>query len=571
MFIKRNCSRQGGKTYHSVLLVEGVREPVIRPRGRPPKNASVKTRVVHYTLANLSRLPEPLVALIEEYCRGKLPPGPPQQTGLPGDKAGEAPKVQMGPCYGLLAGLHALAGEVGLIAALGSDRFAKLALFLIYARVARQGSRLAAVRWTEDHAVAEVLGLEKFDEDDLYAALNWLQIHQERIERALAPKIEPGAVFLYDVTSSYFEGQCNELAEYGYNRDGKRFKKQVVAGLLTEANGEPLSIQLYRGNTSDPKTFVPTVEKLRLRFGAKDIVLVGDRGMIKQLGKDALGAAGFRYVTALTDPQIRKLLGKKVLTPELFDEEPLAIEYEGRRLILRCNPATRDRERQRRLDQCRRIEQKLAAGNARLMEKPRAKVETLRKKAQGWLEHYGFAQWLQLQVTERVVGLLKDPAVEEQLALLDGCYVLETDLPAAAADAQTVHARYMNLTDIERDFRTMKTGQLELRPIFVRKAEHTEGHALVTMLALKLVRELDRRVAPLGLTVTDAIARLNGVRLVGLGEPTLALWRLPDTYVAAQQEILAVLPTLPAPKLSLKTPIKRRLTQPRRGRASPPK
>lgn len=556
MFIKRNRSRQGGKTYRSVLLVEGVREPVIRPRGRPPKDAPAKTRVVHHTLANLSRLPEPLVALIEQFCRGKLP-------------TGQAPRVQMGPCYGLLAGLHALAGEVGLIAALGSDRSAKLALFLIYARVARQGSRLGAVRWAEDHAVAEVLGLEKFDEDDLYAALDWLQIHQERIERALAPKIEPGAVFLYDVTSSYLEGQCNELGAYGYNRDGKRYKKQVVAGLLTAASGEPLSIQLYPGNTSDPKTFVPTVEKLRLRFGAKDIVLVGDRGMIKQLGKAALGAAGFRYVTALTDPQIRKLLGKKVLTPELFDEEPLAIEHEGRRLILRCNPATRDRERQRRLDQCRRIEQKLAAGNARLAEKPRTKVETLRKQAQGWLEHYRFAQWMQLQVTERVVGLLKDPAVEEQLALLDGCYVLETDLPAAVADARTVHARYMNLTDIERDFRTMKTGQLELRPIFVRIAEHTEGHALVTMLALKLVRELDRRVAPLGLTVTDALARLNGVRLIGLGEPTLALWRLPDSYVAAQQEILAVLPTLPAPKLSLKKPIKRRLTQPRRGRVSP--
>ena len=558
MFIKRNRSRQGGKTYHAVLLVEGVREPVIRPPGRPPKDAPVKTRVVHRTLANLSRLPEPLVALIEQYCQGKLP-------------TGAAPSVRMGPCYGILAGLHALAGEVGLVAALGSDRSAKLALFLIYARVARQGSRLAAVRWAEDHAVAEALGLARFDEDDLYAALEWLQIHQERIERALAPKIEAGAVFLYDVTSSYFEGQCNELAEHGYNRDGKRYKKQVVAGLLTAANGEPLSIQLYPGNTSDPKTFLPTVEKLRLRFEAKDIVVVGDRGMIKQLGKEALGVAGFRYVTALTDPQIRKLLGKKVLTPELFDEEPLAIEYEGRRLILRCNPATRDRERQRRLDQCRRIEQRLTTGNTRLKEKPRAKVETLRKQAQGWLEHYGFAQWLQLQVNERTVSLLKEPVVETQLALLDGCYVLETDLPAVVADARTVHARYMNLMDVERDFRTMKTGQLELRPIFLRNAERTEGHALVTMLALKLVRALDQRVAPLGLTVTDAIARLNGVRLIGLGEPTLALWRLPDSYVAAQQEILGVLPPLPAPKLSLKKPVKRRLTQPRRGRVSPPK
>jgi len=133
----------------------------------------------------------------------------------------------------VLAGLHALAGEVGLVAALGPGRLAKLALFMIYARVAWQGSRLAAVRWAEDHAVAEVLGLDAFDENDLYAALDWLQANQERIERALAPKLAPGASFLYDVTSSYFEGQCNELAAHGYNRDGKRYKKQVVAGLLT--------------------------------------------------------------------------------------------------------------------------------------------------------------------------------------------------------------------------------------------------------------------------------------------------------------------------------------------------
>ncbi len=127
----------------------------------------------------------------------------------------------------------------------------------------------------------------------------------------------------------------------------------------------------------------------------------------------------------------------------------------------------------------------------------------------------------------------------------------------------------MNLIEVERDFRTMKTGLLEIRPIFLRKAERTEGHALVTMLALKLVRALDRRVAQLGLTVEDAVARLNSVRLVGLGERQLALWRLPDSYAAAQQEILAALPALPAPKLSLKIPVKHRLTQPRRGRVSP--
>ncbi len=556
MFIKRNRSVQGGKTYSSVLLVEGVRKTVIRPPGRPPKDASAKTRVVHRTLANLSRLPEPLIALIEQYCQGKTP-------------TGDATPVHCGPCYGVLAGLHALAGELGLVAALGPDRPAKLALFMIYARVAWQGSRLAAVRWAEDHAVAEVLGLEPFNEDDLYQALDWLQANQERIERALAPKIEPGAVFLYDVTSSYFEGQCNELAAHGYNRDGKRYKKQVVAGLLTDARGEPLSIQLYPGNTSDPRTFQPAVEKLTTRFGAKEIAVVGDRGMIKKAGKAALGAAGYRYVTALTDPQVRKLLEEKVIAPELFDEEPVSIDHDGRRLILRCNPATRERDAHRRFSQYQRIEQRLAAGNARLAQKPRAKVETLRKQAQGWVDHYGFSSWLTIEVDARTVRWTKNETVAADLALLDGCYVLETDLPATAADTRTVNDRYMKLMEVERDFRTMKTGLLEIRPIFLRKAARTEGHALVTMLALKLVRALDRRVAPLGLTVEDALTRLHGVRLIALGERQLALWRLPDTHAAAQEEILAVLPTLPAPKLSLKTPVKRRLTQSRRGRASP--
>jgi hypothetical protein len=561
MFIKRNRSRQGGKTYGSVLLVEGVRERVPRPRGRPAKDAPLKTRVVHRTLANLSQLPEPLVALIERYCKGVTPVG--------NAPASDEPSLHLGPCYGVLAGLHALASELGLVAALGPGRPAKLALFMIYARVAWQGSRLGAVRWAEDHTVAEVLGVDAFDEDDLYGALDWLQANQVRIERALAPKIEPGAAFLYDVTSSYFEGQCNELAAHGYNRDGKRYKKQLVAGLLTDGDGEPLSIQLYPGNTSDPKTFLPTVEKLRSRFEAKAIAVVGDRGMIKTLGKQALSEAGYKYVTALTNPQIRKLLAGKVLAPELFDEEPLAVAHEGRQLILRCNPATRERERQRRLDQSKRLAQRLAAGNERLAKKPRAKVETLRRQAEGWLVHYGFSAWLKLEVNERTVSWTKDETVGADLELLDGCYVLETDLPADLADANAVNARYMSLTKVERDFRTMKTGLLELRPIFLRKAERTEGHALVSMLALKLVRALDRRVAPLGLTVEDAIERLKGVRLVGLGPPDMILWRLPDTYPAAQKEILAVLPKLPAPKLSLKKPVKRRLTQPRRGRVSP--
>jgi transposase len=186
---------------------------------------------------------------------------------------------------------------MGLVEALEAGRMAKLALFLIYAQVARQGSSLGAARWAEDHAVAEVLGLEKIDEDDLYEALDWLQANQECIERVLAPKARAGAFFLYEVTSSYFEGQCNECAACGCNRDEEKYKKQLVAGLLTDEQGEPVSIRVYRGNTSDPGTFAEVVERVREQFAVSEVVMVGDRGMIKSKGMEKLGAEGMRYIT----------------------------------------------------------------------------------------------------------------------------------------------------------------------------------------------------------------------------------------------------------------------------------
>jgi len=182
----------------------------------------------------------------------------------------------VGPCYGLLAGLHALARELGIVGAVGeSTRTPRLALYLIYARLAHQGSRLSAARASEDHAVRAVLQVGAFDEDDLYGALEYLAAHQRQIESALAPKAAPGAVFLYDVTSVYFEGQHNELAAFGYHRDGQRGKVQMVAGLLTDGAGEPLSIQLYAGNTSDPPTFLDAVEQLKVRLGTQEIAVAG--------------------------------------------------------------------------------------------------------------------------------------------------------------------------------------------------------------------------------------------------------------------------------------------------------
>lgn len=565
MFIKRNGTQHNGKAYQSVLLVQGKRIPAKRPPGRPAASAPArKTVVVHETLANLSRLPAELVALIETFCQAAGPAATPAATpaGPPATRAAPpaCPAVHVGPCYGLLAGLHALARELGLVRAVGeTTRTQRLALYLIYARLAFQGSRLAAARASEDHAVREVLAVGAFDEDDLYAALEYLAAHQGAIEAALAPKAAKGAVFLYDVTSVYFEGEHNELAAFGYNRDGKRGKKQLVAGLLTDGTGEPLAIQLYAGNTSDPPTFLAAVTQLKGRFGTEEIAVVGDRGMIKALGQAALGEANFRYVTALTDPQVRTLLQAEVLQLGLFEDQPAEVTVGQKRYVLRCNPHTQARERARRADQWAQVRAWITARNTAVAQQPRCQPASSLRGAQARVIRYRLGSWVSVRLVGGQVVWTEDVAARETAAQLDGCYVVVSDLPVAAASTQAVHDRYLDLTRVERDFRTLKTGLLEIRPVFLRKADRTRGHAVVSLLALKLARALERRVAPLGLTVTDAVERLKGVRLVCLGEAALGLWRLAASYPAAQTEVLGVLPKLAAPVLSLGKANKRRL------------
>jgi len=342
----------------------------------------------------------------------------------------------------------------------------------------------------------------------------------------------------------------------------------MVAGLLTDGEGEPLSIQLYRGNTNDPPTFLDAVEKLKVRFGAEEVALVGDRGMIKALGKQALGEAKFRYVTALTEPQVRALLKAGKLQMELFDEKPAEVEVGGKRYVLRRNPQTQAREGARRADQWRRVQEWMRRRNEQVKQKKRCDPQSSLRQAQARLAKYRLTGWVRVRLEGREVMWQEDQAAREAEAQLDGCYVVESDLPARVATTQQVHDRYVSLTAVERDFRTLKTGLLHIRPVFLRKEDRTRGHAVVSLLALKVARELDRRIAPKGLTVKDAIERLKGVRLVRLGEPGMGLWRLPKHYQVAQAEVLEVLPKLPSPVLSLGKANSRRLRNPRKGRSN---
>ena len=251
----------------------------------------------------------------------------------------------------------------------------------------------------------EILEVGASDEEDLDAALECLAAQQSVIETALAPQATPGAVFLYDVTSVYFEGTHNELAAFGYHRDGKQGKQPMVAGLLTDGMGEPLAIQPYAGNTSDPPTFLDAVTELKPRFGTEEIAVVGDQGMIKALGQAALGAANFRYVTALTDPQARGQLKAGVLQLDPFDDAPAEMTVGAKRYVLRCNPQTQARERAREWIEVR---------NAQVAVQPRCQPAASLQGAQVRLKTYRLESWVSVRLEGREVVWTEHMAARER-------------------------------------------------------------------------------------------------------------------------------------------------------------
>jgi len=510
----------------AILLREGYRQ-----------DGKCKSR----TLANLSHLPPARIEALRKALRGDF-------DGFSGEEA-VADRI-----FGVLFVLLQLAARLEMVRALGKGRLAKLLLFLVLARVGHRGSRLSAVRWAREHAVQEVLGLGSFDEDDLYQALDFALENQERIEdelyrayvkqRGAAP-----ALVLYDVTSVYLEGEHNELGAYGYNRDKKRGKKQIVVGLLAGADGEPLAVKVFRGNTTDPATLGAQIEVAKKRFGVDELVFVGDRGMVKSKGKQALGEAGLRYITALTDPQVRKLIKSGAIQVELFDDTVCEVQCQSRRLILRRNSWVAAKENRRRRDKLVNLDRKVRERNGYVQSHARALPAAGLKQLQSWVERHRLSGFVKLALEGNQLRVEVDPEAEAEDGLLDGCYVLETDVSKEKLDASAVDARYRDLAEVERDFRSMKTAFLEVRPLFVRTEEHTRGAVFVAMLGLKLLREMQSKLAarfgttdqdPYAVTVEDALVALGRLCLERLeieGQSVLRLLR-PD---ARQTEILQAL------------------------------
>jgi transposase len=506
MFIAEVVSKgKQGQSYTSILLRESYR-----------LGSKVKSR----TLAVLTQLPTPVL----EAVRRAIAQPSDSLSALAKTSEGSL-RLRAAESFAALWTIDQVAQQLGIKRALGVTREAELGYWQVLARVLRPGtSLLAMVRLASTCAAAAILGWRlAFTEDDLYANGSWLEGRHAVIERRLwqsrttQPKDQ---LFLYDVTSSYLEGAYNALAAWGYNRDHKEGKKQVVVGLLTDSQGEPISTQVYRGNTSDLKTFGQQVHKIKKELGCAGVTMVGDRGMIRTDQKAAAQKAEFHFITALTKPQIEKLLADKVLQMELFEDQVNEVLGEdGRRFVLRRNPE-RQKELQSSREQKRQtVETAIEKANAYLEEHRRAKVKTQQRKLTAQIQRFKAQDWLKLSIKQRRLVLSVDAEALQAASQLDGCYVVETDLTARQAEKQIIHDRYKDLALVERDFRTLKTGHLDFRPWFVCTADNTQAHALTSMMALKVRRYLERAWWKLEVTVEEGLRELEQLCVIELVHP----------------------------------------------------
>jgi len=463
-------------------------------------------KVKHRTIANISACSEEEIEAIRLALRHKKD----LATLVSID---ESISLHQGLSVGAVWLVSEVAGQLGVTKALGRSREGKLALWQVIARVIDQGSRLSAVRLAGYHAACDILGLDAFDEDDLYANLDWLCENQELIEDRLFKTTSAGkrpGLYLYDVTSSYLEGTCNELGAFGYNRDGKKGKRQIVIGLLCNETGRPLSIEVFAGNTCDSSTMASQVRKVAKRFGGGEITFVGDRGMVKSEQIKDLVSRGFHYITAITKPQIEALLAAGTIQQELFDQELAEIEADdGVRYIIRRNPIRAEEVRASRQDKLRSLRREMRKQNEYLASHGRARVEVALRKMNERCVKLRIDKWVMVSACDRDLSLAIDDDALGEVEKLDGCYVLKTDLGKSLADKETVHVRYKDLALVEWAFRTSKTVVLEMRPVHVRLATRTRGHALVVMLGYLIVQELACRWRDIDLTVEEGINQLT--------------------------------------------------------------
>ena len=458
-------------------------------------------------LCNLSDWPKAHI----EGLRGGLKGG----TVIPADR--EAFTITRSLPHGHVAAALGTAHKIGLDRILGPDgnRCRDLLLAMIVGRILDPASKLAVARAlspaTATSSLGTVLGLGEVDEDELYAALDWLLERQPAIETALARQhLKNGTLVLYDVSSSYMEGRCCPLAKRGYSRDGRQGTLQIVYGLLCAPDGCPVAIEVFEGNTGDPMTLATQVEKLKLRFGLDHVALVGDRGMITQARLTAdVKAAGLDWITALRAPAIQELVKGGALQLSLFDQRDMASitspDFPDERLIVCRNPdlaAQRTRKRQELLAATERDLTRIQAAVAR-KRKPLRGAAQIALAVGAVIEQHKMRKHFDLAITDTSFGFARKTAEIAAEAATDGIYIVRTSLPAAVLDDAATVRSYKSLAQVERAFRCIKTVDLHVRPIYHWLAGRVRAHVFLCMLAYYLEWHMRRKLAPMLFDDTD--------------------------------------------------------------------
>jgi len=453
-----------GKVYHSHLLCRSYRDG---------------PRVRKETVGNLSHLPAPIIALIRRALQG--------ETLVSADQFEIVRSRPHGDGHAVLTAMERL-GFSRLLSARRCPE-ADLVMAMIAARVIAPQTKLATTRWWQTRTLAEDLGVQHASEDDLYAAMDWLLARQDGIEQKLAARhLTPGGLVLYDLTSSYFEGTMCPLAKRGHNRDGKRDKLQVNYGLVTDARGRPVAVSVFDGNVADPTTLVPQVQRLRERFGIRDMVLVGDRGMISQKAIDTLTTLeGLAWITALKSPQIQRLLTGGALQLGLFDDRNLFEltdpAYPGERLMACRNPALAKLRAHKR--------QALLAATIAELEPLQRRVARGRLTGRAEIglrvgrviNKYKVAKHFAVTITDTALSWTIRTTRVETEAALDGIYLIRTNVPVALMSAADAVRHYKALSEVERAFRSLKTLDLHVRPIHHHLEDRVRSHIFLCMLA----------------------------------------------------------------------------------------
>lgn len=489
-----------------VMHIESVPNRNSRPAILLRESYREGGKVRKRTLANLSRWPQQLVEGLRTLLRG----------GVAVAKAEDALSIKRSLPHGHVAAILGSARSLGLPALLteraggaAGRRCRDLVLAMLAERIIAPSSKLATVRALDPDTAAsslgEVFGLGVVQEREVYAALDWLLAQQERIERALGKRhLGEGTLVLYDVSSSYLEGRKCELAHFGHSRDHRNDKLQIVYGLLCNRDGCPIAIQVFDGNTADPRTLADQVAKVKQRFALARVVFVGDRGVVTSARIRAdLQPVGLDWITALRAPSIQQLVEGGPLQLSLFDERDLAEitapAYPGERLIVCRNPLLAAARRRQREDLLNATERELSRIKAAVERKraPRRGAAAIGLEVGAVIDRHKMAKHFDVRITADALSWRRNDANIAAEARLDGLYVIRTSVPAAAMTAEQAVGAYKALARVERAFRSLKTVDLEIRPVYHWLAPRVRAHVFLCMLAYYVEFHMRQRLAPL--------------------------------------------------------------------------